>query len=142
MPVIFLGIALILLVVYGFNREMLDRHRKNAKGICNHDPQYREFIYRTDLSVRVVRDRLLHEFRVPHTKYRFDLEGNRITFYSDIPNGSQPVSFVVYLNERENDTTIRVVQADHLYANKLYPLMQNEYWEALAQAEPIPYSND
>ncbi len=141
MIIILIGIALILLVVYGFNREQLDRFRKSSRGIRNHDHQLREFHYRTDLSADEVRGRLVREFRVPHTRYRFDPETNRITFYSDIPNGSKPMSFFVQLTGQGSGTSIRVVQADHLYENKLYPLMQNEFWQQLAQAEPVPYND-
>lgn len=117
---ILLGIALILLIVLSLHRERLDRYRKSSGGIRNHDPQFREF-------------------RVPFTKYRFDPESNRITFYSDMPNGSIPMSFFVYLTAQEDGASIRVVRADHPYGDLLYPMMQNEFWQNLAQAEPIPY---
>lgn len=141
MIIILLFIALLLLVIFGLYREQFDRYRKSSKGVRNHDHQLREFLYRTDLSADEVRGRLLREFRLPHTQYRFDPETSRITFYSDIPNGSKPVTFTVHLTGQGSGTAIRVVQVDHLYENKLYPLMQNEFWHQLAEAEPVPYSD-
>ena len=90
MAVILLAIALILLVVLAQDRELLTRHRENSRGIRNHDSGLREFHYRTELSARQVRERLEREYRVPFIQYRFDPEQSRITFYSDIPNGSNP----------------------------------------------------
>lgn len=136
---ILLGIALILLIVLGAHREWLDRYRKSSGGIRNHDPQFREFHYRTALPAGEVRDRLIREFRVPFTKFRFDPETNRITFYSDMYNGSTPMSFFVHLTARETGTAIRVVRADRPHGDLLYPMMQNEFWQQLADAEPVPY---
>ena len=136
---ILLGMAMILLIVLGLHREWLDRYRKSSRGIRNHDPQFREFHYRTSLPIGEVRDRLLREFRVPFTKYRFDPDMNRITFYSDMANGSIPMSFFVHLTARETGTAIRVVRADRPYGDLLYPMMQNEFWQQLAEAEPVPY---
>ena len=136
---ILLGIAMILLIVLGLHQEWLDRYRKSSGGIRNHDPQFREFHYRTDLPAGEVRDRLIREFRVPFTKYRFDPETKRITFYSDIANGSTPMSFFVHFATQENGTAIRVVRADHPYGDLLYPMMQNEFWQQLTEAESVPY---
>ena len=136
---ILLGIALILLIVLGLHREWLDRYQKSSGGIRNHDPQFREFHYRTALTAEEVLDRLTREFRVPFTKYRFDPETNRITFYSDMANGSIPMSFFVHLTAHETGTAIRVVRADHPNGTPLYPMMQNEFWKQLANAEPVPY---
>lgn len=138
---ILLGIALILLIVLSLHRERLDRYRKSSGGIRNHDSQLREFHYRTGLPAGEVRDRLIREFRLPFTKYRFDPESNRITFYSDMPNGSIPMSFFVYLTAQEDGTAIWVVRADHRYGNMLYPMMQNEFWQQLAEAGPVPYDD-
>ena len=139
MIIILLGIALIFLIVLGLHREWIDRYRKSSGGIRNHDQQFREFHYRTDLPAVEVLDRLIREFRVPFTKYRFDPETNRITFYSDIANGSTPMSFFVHLTAQETGTGIRVVRADRPYGDLLYPMMQNEFWQQLAEAEPVPY---
>ena len=136
---ILLGIALILLIVLGLHREWLDRYQKSSGGIRNHDPQFREFHYRTTLSAEEVQSRLIREFRVPCTKYRFDPELSRITFYSDMANGSTPMSFFVNLTVRKAETAIRVVRADHPNGTLLYPMMQNEFWQQLANAEPMPY---
>ena len=136
---ILLGITLIFLIVLGAHREWLDRYRKSSGGIRNHDPQFREFHYRTTLSAEEVRSRLIREFRVPCTKYRFAPELNRITFYSDMANGSTPMSFFVHLTVHKDETAIRVARADHLNATLLYPMMQNEFWQQLADAEPVPY---
>ena len=139
MIIILLGIALILLIVLGLHREWIDRYRKSSGGIRNHDPQFREFHYRTALPAGEVRDRLIREFRVPFMKYRFEPEVNRITFYSDMANGSIPMSFFVHLTAHETGTAIRVVRANRPYGDLLYPLMQNEFWQQLAEAEPVPY---
>ena len=136
---ILLGLAMILLIVLGLHRGWLDRYRKSSGGIRNHDPQFREFNYRTALTAGEVRDRLLREFRVPFTKYRFDPDMNRITFYSDMANGSAPMSFFVHLTAQEKGTAIRVVRAERPYGDLLYPMMQNEFWQQLAEAEPVPY---
>ena len=139
MIIILLGIALILLIVLGLHREWIDRYRKSSGGIRNHDPQFREFHYRTALPAGEVRDRLIREFRVPFMKYRFEPEVNRITFYSAMANGSIPMSFFVHLTAHETGTAIRVVRANRPYGDLLYPLMQNEFWQQLAEAEPVPY---
>ena len=76
---------------------------------------------------------------MPFTKYRFDPETNRITFYSDMANGSIPMSFFVHLTAHETGTAIRVVRANRPYGDLLYPMMQNEFWQQLAEAEPVPY---
>ena len=139
MIIILLGIAMILLIVLGLHREWLEGYRKSSGGIRNHDPQFREFHYRTDLTAGEVRDRLIREFRVPFMKYRFAPEMNRITFYSDMANGSTPMSFFVHLTAQEKGTAIRVVRADRPHGDLLYPMMQNEFWQQLAEAEPVPY---
>ena len=139
MIIILLGIAMILLIVLGSHWEWLERYRKSSGGIRNHDQQFREFHYRTALPAGEVRDRLIREFRVPFTKYRFDPETNRITFYSDMANGSTPMSFFVHLTAQEKGTAIRVVRADRPHGDLLYPMMQNEFWQQLAEAEPVPY---
>ena len=54
-------------------------------------------------------------------------------------NGSIPMSFFVHLTAHETGTAIRVVRADHPYGDLLYPMMQNEFWQQLADAEPVPY---
>jgi hypothetical protein len=54
-------------------------------------------------------------------------------------NGSTPMSFFVHLTARETGTAIRVVRADRPYGDLLYPMMQNEFWQQLAEAEPVPY---
>lgn len=136
---ILLGIAMILLIVLGSHWEWLDRYRKSSGGIRNHDPQFREFHYRTALTAGEVQDRLTREFRVPFMKYRFDPETSRITFYSDMANGSIPMSFFVHLTAQETGTAIRVVRADRPYGDLLYPMMQNEFWQQLAEAGPVPY---
>lgn len=140
MIIIFLFIALLLLIIFGHNGELWNRYRKSANGVCNHDPQLREFLYRTDLSPDAVRGRLLREFRVPRFSYRFEPETNRITFSSDIPNGSAPVSYFVHLTGQGSGTAIRVVQADHR-ESKHYSYLQNEFWHQLAGAEPISYQD-
>ena len=142
MIIILLGIALILLIVLGLPREWIDRYRKSSRGIRNHDPQFREFHYRTALPAGEVRDRLIREFRVPFMKYRFEPEVNRITFYSDMANGSIPMSFFVHLTAHETGTAIRVVRANRPYGALLYPMMQNEFWQQLAEAEPVPYDEE
>ena len=70
---ILLGMAMILLIVLGLHREWLNRYRKNSRGIRNHDPQFREFHYRTSLPIGEVRDRLLREFRVPYEEGSHDI---------------------------------------------------------------------
>ena len=139
MILILLGIALILLIVLGLHREWLDHYRKSSGGIRNHDPQFREFHYRTTLPAEEVRSRLIREFRVPCTKYRFAPELNCITFYSDMANGSTPMSFFVHFTVRKAETAIRVARADHPNGTLLYPMMQNEFWQQLANAEPVSY---
>ena len=136
---ILFGIAMILVIVLGLHREWIDRYRKSSGGIRNHDPQFREFHYRTALPAGEVRDRLIREFRVPFMKYRFEPEVNRITFYSDMANGSIPMSFFVHLTAHETGTALGVVRANRPYGDLLYPLMQNEFWQQLAEAEPVPY---
>ena len=139
MIIILLGIAMILLIVLGLHREWIDSYRKSSGGIRNHDQQFREFHYRTALPAVEVRERLIRDFRVPFMKYRFDPETNRITFYSDMANGSIPMSFFVHLTAQETGTAIRVVRANRPYGDLLYPMMQNEFWQQLAEAEPVPY---
>lgn len=141
MAVILLAIALILLVVLSQDRELLARYRESSRGIRNHDGGLREFHYRTELPAQQVRERLEQEFRVPFLQYRFDPELSKITFYSDIPNGSTPVGYWVVVTQQGSGSTIRVVQADHPFDRKLYALKQNEFWQQLAQAEPVPYND-
>lgn len=141
MAVILLAIALILLVVLAQDRELLTRHREYSRGIRNHDGGLREFHYRTELSAQQVRERLERAYRVPFLQYRFDPELSKITFYSDIPNGSTPVGYWVTVTQQESGSTIRVVQADHPFDRKLYALKQNEFWQHLAQAEPVPFED-
>ena len=141
MAVILLAIALILLVVLAQDRELLTRHREYGRGIRNHDGGLREFHYRTELSARQVRERLERAYRVPFLQYRFDPELSKITFYSDIPNGSTPVGYWVTVTQQGSGSTIRVVQADHPFDRKLYALKQNEFWQHLALAEPVPFED-
>ena len=141
MAVILLAIALILLVVLAQDRELLTRHREYSRGIRNHDSSLREFHYQTELSAQQVRERLERAYRVPFLQYRFDPELSKITFYSDIPNGSTPVGYWVTVTQQGSGSTIRVVQADHPFDRKLYALKQNEFWHHLAQAEPVPFED-
>lgn len=141
MAVILLAIALILLVVLAQDRELLTRHQEYSRGIRNHDSSLREFHYQTELSARQVRERLERAYRVPFFQYRFDPELSKITFYSDIPNGSTPVGYWVTVTQQGRGSSIRVVQADHPFDRKLYALKQNEFWLQLAQAEPVPFND-
>ena len=141
MAVILLAIALILLVVLAQDRELLTRHREYSRGIRNHDSSLREFHYQTELSAQQVRERLERAYRVPFLQYRFDPELSKITFYSDIPNGSTPVGYWVTVTQQGSGSTIRVVQADHPFDRKLYALKQNEFWQHLALAEPVPFED-
>lgn len=139
MAVILLAVALILLVVLAHDWELVRSHRESSRGIRNHDGGLREFHYQTELSAQQVRERLEREYRVPFIQYRFDPEQSRITFYSDIPNGSTPVGYWVYVTQQGSGCTIRVVQSDHPFDRKVYALIQNESWCQLADAEPVPY---
>ena len=138
MPVILLCVALIAVVVLGHDHELVRRHRKSARGIRNHDGGLREFHFRTDLPAQEVHERLEQAYRVPFIRYRFDPEQSRITFYSDIPNGSTQVGYWVTITQQGSGSSIRVVQADHPFDRKVYALLQNEFWCQLADAEPVP----
>lgn len=46
--IIFLALVIPIVIVHG--KERYQSYKKHAKGVMNHDPSFRQFVYKTDKS--------------------------------------------------------------------------------------------
>ena len=120
--------------------ELYRSYKKYTNNIINHDASFQEFIYKVDKCAneiwRLLREQTIHT----STKYRFNEAEHTITFYSELPDGSLDVTYLIYVSEYDGYSILKIVQTNRFLEKKKYAYLQNEFWSQLLEAVPIPYT--
>ena len=107
--------------------------------VINHNGSMREFHYRIEMTL----DEIWKLMECPNAsdilKYRLDRGHSTVTFFSDLPDGSLPITYQMHFEPSKNQTVLKIVQADHLLEKNRFAARQNAFWEMKLNAVPIPF---
>ena len=137
--VVIMFLAVVIPIVVSHHLEFYRSHKNYSNGIANHDTNFREFVYRVDKSSDEIWQSLKCSNTYTATKYRFNEPDNTIVFYSELPDGYLDITYGIYVFEHEGYCILKVVQRNHFWEKNKYTLLQNEFWNQLLGAMPIPY---
>ena len=119
--------------------ERIQRHKTASHGIINHSADMREFYYRVEKTESQILQILNSSIPYPGCRYRFEAPSRSIVFSPELPDTSLDISYGIFITEHQGYCLLRIVQQNYLWEKNPYTFLQNEFWNHLLAAEPIPY---
>lgn len=107
--------------------------------VINHNGSMREFHYRLDMNIEGIWKVMECPNASDALKYRFDKGHSTVTFFSDLPDGTLPITYQMYFESVDNQTVLKIVQVDHLLEKNRFAQYLNAFWERKLNAVPIPF---
>lgn len=132
-------LAVVGIVIFGSERDMVQRYRAASGGVVNHDGAMRSFFYHVPLSEEEIRQLLLRDRRYTTVKYRYDDAQRIITLFSELPDGSPDTSYRLTFAERKDGILLKVTQIDRMWEKQRFSLLMNEFWKQKLDAKPVAY---
>lgn len=143
--IIVIGIILFVLIgcsiPFLYSNNYYKSNKTFSKGIMNHDGMMQSFCYRTLKTPAQILKCFQVNSAYDSLKYQFDSENYTITFYSELPDGYQPVCYSIYIIPSGNYTLLKITQLDRLFKQYNFSYLLNEFMSKKLDAQPVPYFN-
>ena len=142
MDKIIIIIGIILFILIGFSIPFFHSYnyyksyKTASKGIINHDGMMQNFCYKTLKTPSEILKCLQVNSAYDLLKYQFDNENYTITFYSELPDGYQPVCYSICIVPSENYTLLKITQLDRLFSQYNFSYSLNEFISKKLDAQP------
>ena len=107
--------------------------------VINHNGSMREFHYQIEMSFNEIWKVMECPNAFDILKYRLDRGHSTITFFSDLPDGTLPITYQMHFEPGGNQTILKIVHVDHLLEKNRFAQHQNAFWEKKLNAIPIPF---
>lgn len=143
-PVLHIGVMIaVFFIVASYALPVLSRYRRYTNNIVNHDPNWREFCYRTTLRRQAIFQRLSIRNGIEDPGYFFDPQSQVIHFYEPPRTDGSSYQYLLIITELPAETHLRVRMLSPMFRIKsVIPLQQNEFWCKKLDATPVEYSAD